>query len=154
MATTATTLAGAVSPSDWIVTLASAAALKPGDNIVCQSETMRALVVTPGGGPAIVYRGARGTNGVTHAGGTAVTYGGPSDYGPGVGVTSINLLAAETALAEQQAEKRAKDLEEIAAKLAKEEEHRAKELAKEEEKRAKDEEKRAKDEEKLHGHRP
>jgi hypothetical protein len=85
MATTATTLSGAITASDWLITLASAAALKPGDNIVCQNESMKALVVAPGL-PVIVYRGSRGTNGVTHAGGTAVTYGSPTDYGAGTGV--------------------------------------------------------------------
>jgi hypothetical protein len=100
MATTSTTLSGTVTASDWLIAVANMANLKPGDNIVCQSETMRALVVTPGL-PAIVFRGARGTNGATHASGVAVTYGQPTDFGPGVGVASVPL---ETDLAEAPAE--------------------------------------------------
>lgn len=89
MATTSTTMSGAITASDWIVTLASATNLRPGDNIVCQNESMKALVVPLGGGPVIVFRGSRGTAGATHAGGAAVTYGAPSDYGVGVGVLSV-----------------------------------------------------------------
>jgi hypothetical protein len=94
MATTSTTLAGAVGASDWYVTLASSTNLKPGDNIVLEQETLRALVVTPGL-PTVVFRGARGTNGKTHAGGVAATYGGPADFGPGIGVASVPMEAPE-----------------------------------------------------------
>ena len=87
MATTATTLAGAIKADDWIVQLASATGLKAGDSIVCEQESMRVLVPAfPVPNAAIVYRGARGTAGKTHASAVACTYGGPSDYGAGVGV--------------------------------------------------------------------
>lgn len=84
MAKTVTTIVGALGPSDTFVTFASQGALKAGDSIVCENESMRALVV--GTGAAIVYRGARGTAGAAHAGGTAASYGQPTDYGAGTGV--------------------------------------------------------------------
>ena len=88
MATTATTLAGAIKADDWIVSLASATGLKAGDNIVCEQESMRVLVPAyPVPTAAIVYRGARGTAGKAHASAVAATYGGPDQYGVGVGVT-------------------------------------------------------------------
>jgi hypothetical protein len=115
MATTATTLAGAVSASEWLIQLASKTGLRAGDNIVltATAETMRALVVDPAAGtPIIVYRGARGTAGRAAAGGAAVTYGAPTDYGAGVGITSLQvegvaaeLLAEDVAEREKRAEK-------------------------------------------------
>lgn len=95
MATTSTTLAGALRADDWFVSLASQANLKAGDSIVCEQESMRVLVV--GTGNAIVYRGARGTAGKAHASGTAATYGAPTDYGVGVGVASFQIVETEAA---------------------------------------------------------
>jgi len=119
MATTATTLVGAIGPSDWFVTLAAMTALKAGDNIVVEQESMRVLI--PGPGPAIVYRGARGTAGKAHAGGVAANFGGPSDYQPGVGVTSTlraavkDLKAAEEAIKEAEEEAKANKVEDVKA---------------------------------------
>lgn len=90
MAKTSTTLAGAISQSDWLINVTNKAALRAGDSIVVGTESMRALVVDPSAGvPTVVFRGSRGTNGQAAAGGATLTYGPPSDWGVGVGVTIV-----------------------------------------------------------------
>jgi hypothetical protein len=124
MAKTSTTLAGAIGPSDVLVNTANNAALRPGDNIVVGTETMKALVVDTAIG-ALVYRGARGTAGQAAAGGATLTYGPPADWGPGIGVTSLPMefepeaareVAAEDA--EKLAERVEKKRKELVAKAA------------------------------------
>lgn len=112
MAKTTTTLAAAIGPSDWIVNTANNAAMRPGDNIVVGTETMRALVVDPNAG-AIVYRGARGTAGQAAAGGATVNYGPPTDWSVGVGVTRT----AEPFEAEARGEVAAEDDEKLADRI-------------------------------------
>jgi hypothetical protein len=121
MAKTSTTLAGPIGPSDWLVGIANKAALNAGDNIVVGTETMKALVVGPAGAPAVVYRGARGTNGQAAAGGATLTYGPPTDWGAGVGVASIPLEFEEEAareIAEEDAEKQHDRVAKLAEKKA------------------------------------
>ena len=87
MAKTSTTVSGPITSSDWLVSLANKAALRPGDNIVVGTETMRVLAVDPATGvPSMVFRGARGTNGQAAAAGATANYGPPTDWAPGVGV--------------------------------------------------------------------
>ena len=134
MAKTTTTLSGAITGSDWLVNVVNKAALRPGDNIVIGTETMRALV-TDTVTPAIVYRGARGTAGQAAADGATVNYGPPSDWSVGVGVTRLS-AGAEPFLAQVKAERDEEDVteaEERAQKAAeadaKESEERAKKAA-------------------------
>jgi len=121
MAKTSTTLAAAIGPSDWVVNTANNAALRPGDNIVVGTETMRALVVDVNAG-AIVYRGARGTNGQAAAGGATLTYGPPTDWGASVGVASFPQdfeTEAAGEIAAEDAEKLAERVEKKRVELQK-----------------------------------
>lgn len=114
MAKTATTLAGAIGTSDWIVNTANNAAMRPGDNIVVgtapNQESMKALVVDPNVG-AIVYRGNRGTAALAAAAGATVSYGPPTDWGAGVGLTAGVTRTAEPFEAEARSEVAAEDEE-------------------------------------------
>jgi hypothetical protein len=117
MATTATTLAGAIKADDWYVQLASATGLKAGDSIVCEQESMRVLVPgNPVPNAAIVYRGARGTAGKPHAAAVACTYGGPTDYGVGVGVLTLEQRAVAEFMALSEAKADAAKFEEATKK--------------------------------------
>lgn len=132
MAKTTTTLAAAIGPSDWIVNTANNAAMRPGDNIVVGTETMRALVVDPNAG-AIVFRGSRGTAGQAAAGGATVNYGPPTDWGVGAGVT---MFAAEFE-AEAKGEVAAEDDEKLNERIEKKRVELAKKAADEAAARAK-----------------
>lgn len=122
MAKTTTTLAGAISASDWLVGVANKAALNPGDNIVVGTETMRALYVDRAAGtPVVVFRGSRGTNGQAAAGGAALNYGPPTDWGPGIGVAMVPMEFEAEAAAEisaEDAEKLQERIEKLAEKKA------------------------------------
>jgi hypothetical protein len=133
MAKTVTTLAGPIGPSDWLIGITNKAALNAGDNIVVGTETMRALVVGAPGAAAVVYRGARGTNGQAAAGAATLTYGPPTDWGASVGVTSLPMEFEEEAAREidgEEAEKRQERIEKLAEKKAAEKKAADEKLAK------------------------
>jgi hypothetical protein len=118
MAKTSTTLAGAIGPSDWLIGVANKAALNPGDNIVVGTETMKTLIVGAAGAPAVVYRGARGTNGQAAAGGAVLSYGPPTDWGVSVGVSSVLPEGVAAELAAEDAKELEERIEKAEKKVA------------------------------------
>jgi hypothetical protein len=155
MAKTTTTLSGPIGTSDWMIQLANMAGLQANDDIVLgtapNQETARALVVPSPSNPSIiVLRGARGTNGLTYAGGATAVFGRPTDWGPGggpvFGVQSVEDAELSPYLAEIEGKRHEADVKEAEALKKKADE----EAAKEAEKAAKAEAKAKADAEKEH----